>query len=78
MTSEQFKENTSGNKIQIQCPYFMNSQIIQNGQHQMIYVCRDQNKPIDPITYCCGELCRFVNLNKQEVKKEENVEKELE
>ena len=63
----------TGSKIQIQCPYFMNSQIVQNGQHQMIYVCRDQNKPIDPATYCCGDLCRFVNIEKkeEEVKKEE-------
>ena len=39
----------------------------------MIYVCRDQNKPIDPATYCCGDLCRFVNIEKkeEEVKKEE-------
>ena len=67
------KITMTGNKIQIQCPHFMNSQIIQNGQHQMIYVCRDQNKPIDPATYCCGDLCRFVNIEKkeEEVKKEE-------
>lgn len=53
-------------QLTINCPYFRNSVMVSNGQQQQFYVCVDKNQPIDPLTSCCGDLCRFPNIEPKE------------
>lgn len=69
---------SSKQQIQINCPYFRMSTIVNNGVHNQVYFCTDMNKPIDALQCCCGDGCRFPNIEKKENSSTENKDEQKE